>query len=73
MQKGEEYKGEWGDSVLILNASEVLDVVVFIDELLMVDELPMGAFVARYKPTGRVNLALKNLFNERNFERKDKR
>lgn len=70
MQKGEEYKGEWGDTVLILNASDVLDVVCFINDLLMVDEMPIGAFVARYKPTGRVNKALKSLFNENNFERK---
>lgn len=71
MQKGEEYKGEWGDTVLILNASEILNVIYFINDLLMVDEMPIGAFVARYKPTGRVNKALKTLFNETNFERKE--
>ncbi len=70
MEKGEEYKGEWGDTVLILNASEALDVVYYIDDILMVDEMPIRAFVARYKPTGRVNKALKTLFNENNFERK---
>lgn len=72
MENGEEWKGEWGESVLVIRASQILDVVYFIDELLSVDELPIGAFVERYKPTGRVNTALKTLFNEENFERKDK-
>lgn len=72
MKTGEEFKGEWGDTVLVLRASNVLDVVYFTDELLFVDELPIGAFLDKYKPTGRVNKALKNLFKETNFERKDK-
>lgn len=72
MKTWEEFKGEWGDTVLVLRASNVLDVVYFTDELLFVDELPIGAFLDKYKPTGRVNKALKNLFKETNFERKDK-
>ena len=72
MKTGEEFKGEWGDTVLVLRASNFLDVVYFTDELLFVDELPIGAFLDKYKPTGRVNKALKNLFKETNFERKDK-
>lgn len=67
-----EFKGEWGDTVIVLRASEILDVVYFIDELMFVDELPIGAFLDKYKPTGRVNTALKTLFNEENFERKEK-
>ena len=66
---GTECKGEWGDTVVVLRASKILDVVYFIDELMFVDDLPIGAFLSRYKPTGRVNIALKNLFNENNFER----
>lgn len=68
---GKEFKGERGDTVLVLRASNVLDVVYFTDELLFVDELPIGAFLDKYKPTGRVNKALKNLFKEENFERKE--
>lgn len=71
MENGEEWKGDFGDIVLIIRASEILDVVYFIDELLMVEELPIGVFLDRYKPTGRVNTALKTLFNEENFERKE--
>lgn len=67
-----EFKGEWGDTVIVLRASEILDVVYFTDDLMFVDELPIGAFLDRYKPTGRVNTALKTLFNEENFERKEK-
>lgn len=67
-----EFKGEWGDTVIVLRASEILDVVYFTDDLMFVDELPIGAFLDRYKPTGRVNTALKTLFNEKNFERKEK-
>ena len=67
-----EYKGEWGDTVIVLRASEILDVVYFTDDLMFVDDLPIGAFLDRYKPTGRVNTALKTLFNEENFERKEK-
>lgn len=67
-----EFKGEWGDTVIVLRASEILDVVYFTDELMFVDELPIGAFLDKYKPTGRVNTALKTLFNEENFERKEK-
>ena len=67
-----EFKGEWGDIVIVLRASEILDVVYFTDDLMFVDELPIGAFLNRYKPTGRVNTALKTLFNEKNFERKGK-
>lgn len=66
-----EFKGEWGDTVVVLRASEILDVVYFTDELMFVDELPIGAFLDKYKPTGRVNKALKTLFNEENFERKE--
>ena len=72
MKVGSEYSGEWGDTVIVLRASKVLDVVYFTDELMFVDELPMGAFLDKYKPTGRVNKALKTLFNEKNFERKEK-
>lgn len=72
MKTGMEFKGEWGDTVVVLRASEILDVVYFTDELMFVDELPIGAFLDKYKPTGRVNKALKTLFNEENFERKEK-
>lgn len=72
METGEEWKGEWGDTILVIRASKILDVVYYIDELLMVEDLPIGVFLNRYKPTGRVNKALKTLFNEKNFERKEK-
>lgn len=72
MKTGMEFKGEWGDTVIVLRASEILDVVYFTDELMFVDELPIGASLDKYKPTGRVNIALKTLFNEENFERKEK-
>lgn len=72
MKTGMEFKGEWGDTVVVLRASKILDVVYFIDELLFVEDLPIGAFLDKYKPTGRVNTALKTLFNEKNFERKEK-
>lgn len=72
MKVGSEYSGEWGDTVIVLRASKVLDVVYFTDELMFVDELPIGAFLDKYKPTGRVNTALKTLFDEKNFERKEK-
>ncbi len=72
MKVGSEYSGEWGDTVIVLRASKVLDVVYFTDELMFVDELPIGAFLDKYKPTGRVNKALKTLFDEKNFERKEK-
>lgn len=71
MKVGSEYSSEWGETVIVLRASEILDVVYFTDELLFVDELPIGAFLDKYKPTGRVNTALKTLFNEKNFERKE--
>ena len=69
MKVGSEYSSEWGETVIVLRASEILDVVYFTDELLFVDSLPMGAFIENYKPTGRVNTALKTLFDETNFER----
>lgn len=72
MKVGSEYSGEWGDTVIVLRASKVLDVVYFTDELMFVDELPIGVFLDKYKPTGRVNTALKTLFDEKNFERKEK-
>lgn len=72
MKTGMEFKGEWGDTVIVLRASKVLDVVYFTDELMFVEDLPIGAFLDKYKPTGRVNTALKTLFNEKNFERKEK-
>lgn len=72
MKTGSEYSGEWGDTVIVLRASKVLDVVYFTDELMFVDELPIGAILDKYKPTGRVNKALKTLFDEKNFERKEK-
>jgi len=69
MREGQEFKSEWGETVIVLRASEILDVVYFTDELMFVDSLPIGAFVDNYKPTGQVNTALKTLFNETNFER----
>lgn len=72
MKVGSEYSGEWGDTVIVLRVSEIIDVVYFTDELMFVDELPIGAFLDKYKPTGRVNTALKTLFDEKNFERKEK-
>lgn len=69
MREGQEFKSEWGETVIVLRASEILDVVYFTDELMFVDSLPIGAFVDNYKPTGRVNTALKTLFDETNFER----
>ena len=72
MREGQEFKSEWGETVIVLRASEILDVVYFTDELMFVDSLPIGAFVDNYKPTGRVNKALKTLFNEDNFEREGK-
>lgn len=69
MREGQEFKGKWGETVIVLRASEILDAVYFIDELMFVDSLPIGTFVDNYKPTGRVNKALKTLFNETNFER----
>lgn len=68
MKTGMEFKSEWGETVIVLRASELLDVVYFTDELLFVEDLPIGAFLDKYKPTGRVNKALKTLFNEKNFE-----
>lgn len=68
---GDEYKGEFGDCVLITRKSEILNKVYFIDELLTLNELDYHYFVKVYKPTGRVNIALKNLFNENNYERKE--
>lgn len=72
MREGQEFKSEWGETVIVLRASEILDVVYFTDELMFVDSLPIGVFVDNYKPTGRVNTALKTLFNEDNFEREGK-
>ena len=65
MKTGKEFKGECGDTVVVLRASEILDVVYFTDELMFVEDLPIGAFLDKYKPTGRVNTALKTLFNEK--------
>lgn len=72
MREGQEFKSKWGETVIVLRASEILDVVYFTDELMFVDSLPIGTFVDNYKPTGRVNKALKTLFNEDNFEREGK-
>lgn len=55
----------------MLYENKTADVIYFMDDLFFVDELPVGAFFSRYKPTGRVNKALKNLFKETNFERKE--
>lgn len=55
--------------MIVLRASEILDVIYFTDELMFVDSLPIGVFLENYKPTGRVNTALKTLFDETNFER----
>lgn len=69
--KGEEFKDEWGSCVLKLYENKELNTIYFMDELFFVDELPKCKFKNKFKPTGRVNKALKNLFNEENFERKE--
>jgi len=67
MQTGQEYKGSWGDIKLVLRAIKLINKVYIIDDLLFVEELPLDKFLNEYKPTGRVNKALKNLFKDYNF------
>lgn len=67
MREGKEFVGEYGDTVLVLRYSWVLDVVYFIDELYYIKDLSVKDFEKKYKPTGRVNKALINLFEEENF------
>lgn len=67
---GLEYSGIFGERVVVLRECQALDTISFIDDLLFVEELPIAVFNSKYKPTGRVNTALKTLFNEKNFERK---
>lgn len=67
MQTGEEYKGEWGDTLLVLRYCEALKTVWTIDDLLYIEKFYLYEFLDKYKPTGRVNLALKHLWKEKNF------
>lgn len=71
MQTGEEYKGEFGDVLLVLRYCEALKKVWTIDDLLYIEEFYLYEFLDKYKPTGRVNIALKHLWKEKNFVEND--
>lgn len=73
MKTGNEYKNEWGGVVLILRACVEIDLVYVIDDLLLCDKLSITEFLKSYKPTGRRNTALANLFNDKYFGREEMR
>ena len=69
MDEGREYVSEWGERVLIIRRSKITGRVWFLDSLLLPDEASAADFDREYKPTGRTNNALSELWKEKNFKK----
>lgn len=68
MDEGREYVSEWGERVLIIRRSKITGRVCFLDSLLLPDEASAEDFDREYKPTGRINKAMSELWKEKNFK-----
>lgn len=68
MDEGREYVSKWGERVLIIRRSKITGRVWFLDSLLLPDELRAAEFDREYKPTGRTNKAMSELWKEKNFK-----
>lgn len=69
MDEGREYVSQWGERVLIIRRSKITGRVWFLDSLLLPDEASADDFDREYKPTGRINNALSELWKEKNFKK----
>lgn len=68
MDEGREYVSRWGERVLIIRRSKITGSVWFLDSLLLPDEASATEFDQEYKPTGRINKAMSELWKEKNFK-----
>ena len=67
MDEGREYVSQWGERVLIIRRSKITGRVWFLDSLLLPDEASAADFDLEYKPTGRTNKAMSELWKDKNF------
>lgn len=68
MDEGREYVSQWGERVLIIRRSKITGRVWFLDSLLLPDEASADDFDSEYKPTGRTNKAMSELWKDENFK-----
>lgn len=68
MDEGREYVSQWGERVLIIRRSKITGRVWFLDSLLLPDEASAADFDREYKPTGRINKAMSELWRDKNFK-----
>ena len=68
MDEGREYVSQWGERVLIIRRSKITGRVWFLDSLLLPDEASASDFDREYKPTGRINKAMSELWKDKNFK-----
>lgn len=69
LKTGQEFKGENGERVIVLRHVKLWDAVYFIDSLLFCEALNCKTeFLKRYKPTGRINTAITELFKDKHFK-----
>ena len=67
MDEGREYVSQWGERILIIRRSKITGRVWFLDSLLLPDEASAADFDREYKPTGRINKAMSELWKDKNF------
>lgn len=66
---GAEFKSENGERVIIIKHVKLWDAVYFITDLLLCEALNYETeFKRRYKPTGRINTAITELFKDKYFK-----
>lgn len=69
LKTGLEFKNEYGESVIVLKHVKLWDAVYFINDLLICEALCYQTeFKQRYKPTGRINTAITELFKDKYFK-----
>lgn len=69
LKTGLEFKGENGERVIVIRHVKLWDAVYFITDLLLCEALNYETeFKHRYKPTGRINTAITELFKDKYFK-----
>lgn len=68
LKTGIEFENELKERVIILRHIDLWDMVYFMDDCLFCHALSFPEFEEKYKPTGRKNIIIKKIFNDKYFE-----
>lgn len=69
LKTGLEYeRKDNGERVIVLRHIDLWDLVYYIDEVLFCNAISYPEFSEKFTATGRQNIAVKNIFNNKHFE-----